>query len=311
MEVKREQHTSSPPSLPTETIPIIDLSSLDEDQVSHTVVKASEEWGIFHVVNHGIPMDLIQRLKEVGTQFFELPEIEKKAVAKQDGSKDFEGYTTNLKYVKGEVWTENLFHRIWPPSCINFNYWPKNPPQYREVIEEYTEETKKLSERILEYLSEGLGLRREALKEGLGGASTEYVMRINNYPPNPNSALTLGVPEHTDIIGIAIIVTNEVPGLQIFKDDHWFDVHYIPSALTVNIGDQILRLSNGKYNNVLHRAIVDKEKKRMSWPVFVDANPNVVIGPLPELITGDNPSKFKPITCEEFKYRRLFKLPID
>lgn len=62
---------------------------------------------------------------------------------------------------------------------------------------------------------------------------------------------------------------------------------------------------------MLHRVTVDKEKQRMSWPIFVDANPDVVIGPLPELITGDNPSMFKPITCKDFKYRRLFKLPVD
>lgn len=108
------------------------------------------------------------------------------------------------------------------------------------MIEEYTKETKKLSERILGYLSEGLGLPSEALIQGLGGESTEYVMRINNYPPDPKPDLTLGVPEHTDIIGITIIITNEVPGLQIFKDDHWLDVHYIPSSITVNIGDQIM-----------------------------------------------------------------------
>lgn len=87
MEIERDQHISSP-SLLAETIPIIDLSNLDEELVARAVVQASEEWGIFHVVNHGIPLDLIRRLKEVGTQFFELPETEKKAVAKQDGSKD-------------------------------------------------------------------------------------------------------------------------------------------------------------------------------------------------------------------------------
>ncbi|KAJ0231287.1 putative inactive flavonol synthase 2 [Hirschfeldia incana] len=307
MGVQIDQHTSPP----SETIPIVDLSNPDEDLVSRAVVKASQEWGIFHVVNHGISLDLIRRLKEVGTQFFELPEIEKKAVAKPDTSQDFEGYTRNLKYTEDEVWADNLFHRIWPPSCINFNYWPKNPPQYREVTEEYTEETKKLSERLLGILSEGLGLRHEALKEGLGGEKTEYVLRINNFPPNPKPDATLGLPEHTDIIAMALIVTNEVPGLQVFNNDHWFDVQYVPSSITVTIGDQILRLSNGKYKNVLHRVTVDKEKQRMSWPVFVDANPDAVIRPLPELITGDNPSMFKPIICKDFKYRRLFKLPVD
>lgn len=128
MGVEREQHTSSSPS---ETIPIVDLSDPNDELVSRAMVKASEEWGIFHVVNHGISTDLIQRLKEVGKQFFDLPESEKKEVAKRDDSEDFEGYTRNLKYTEDEVWADNLFHRIWPPSCINFNYWPKNPPQYR------------------------------------------------------------------------------------------------------------------------------------------------------------------------------------
>nr|BBM96377.1 flavonol synthase [Matthiola incana] len=310
MEVERDSHTSPPPSLFAETIPIIDLSNPDEELVARAVVKASQEWGIFHLVNHGITTDLISRLKEVGSEFFELPTTEKKAVAKPDDSQDYEGYTRNLQYTEGEVWAENLFHRLWPQSCINFDYWPKNPPHYRKVTEEYTREMKKLSERILGVLSEGLGLQREALKEGLGGETVEYVMRINNFPPNPQPDSNLGLPEHTDIIAIAFIVTNEVPGLQVSKDDHWFDVHYIPSAITVTIGDQILRLSNGKYKNVLHRVTVDKEKQRMSWPVFVDANPDVVIKPLPELNT-DNPSKFKPITCKDFKYCRLLKLPVD
>lgn len=111
---------------------------------------------------------------------------------------------------------------------------------YREVVEEYTKETKMLSERLLGVLSEGLELRHDALKKGLGGDKTEYVMRINNFPPNPKPDSNLGLPEHTDIIAMALIVTNEVPGLQIFKDDRWFDVQYIPSAITITIGDQIL-----------------------------------------------------------------------
>lgn len=73
MELKIDQQTYTP----SKTIPVVDLSDPDKALVSSMVVKASEEWGIFHVVNHGISMDLIRRLKEVGTQFFELPETEK------------------------------------------------------------------------------------------------------------------------------------------------------------------------------------------------------------------------------------------
>lgn len=111
---------------------------------------------------------------------------------------------------------------------------------YREVTEEYTKEAKELSERLLGFLSEGLGLPREALKEGLGGEKTEFLMRINNFPPNPQPDANLGLHAHTDIVAMALIVTNEVPGLQIFKDDHWFNVQHILNAITVTIGDQIL-----------------------------------------------------------------------
>ncbi|VVB17894.1 unnamed protein product [Arabis nemorensis] len=134
-------------------------------------------------------------------------------------------------------------------------------------------------------------------------------MRINNFPPNPQPDANLGLHEHTDVIATALIVTNEVPGLQIFKDDHWFNVQQIPKQQ-----DHILtvyRLSNGKYKNVMHRVTVDKEKQRTSWPVFVNANPDVVLGPLPELISGANPSLFKPIMCKDFKYRRLSRFPLD
>lgn len=111
---------------------------------------------------------------------------------------------------------------------------------FREVNEEYAVHVKKLSETLLEFLSEGLGLKPEALKEGLGGETAEYMMKINYYPPCPRPDLALGVPAHTDLSGITLLVPNEVPGLQVFKDDHWFDAEYIPSAVIVHIGDQIL-----------------------------------------------------------------------
>lgn len=105
------------------------------------------------------------------------------------------------------------------------------------MTEEYTRNVTKLTDKIVGYLSKGLGLRHEALKEGLGGDKTQYVMRINCYPP---SDLVIGAPAHTDLCALALLVSNEVPGLQVFKDDHWFDVEYINSAVIVLLGDQIM-----------------------------------------------------------------------
>ncbi|CAH8330624.1 unnamed protein product [Eruca vesicaria subsp. sativa] len=295
-------------------VPIINLSNPNEELVAHAVVKASQEWGIFQVVNHGIPSELIQRLKDVGKEFFELPETEKEVIAKPEDSTDVEGYRTRFTKDRDgrDAWVDHLFHRIWPPSRVSYRFWPKNPQEYREVNEEYASHIKKLSEKIMEWLSEGLGLRREALKEGLGGEAVEYLMKINYYPPYHGPDLVVGAPVHTDIGAVTFLVANEATGLQAFKDDHWIDTKCTTSGIIVIIGDQFQRMSNGKYKSAEHRATMDKEKTRMSWPVFVESSLDHEFGPLPELITGDdNAPKFKPFVYKDFKFSKLKKLPLD
>ncbi|KAF8112535.1 hypothetical protein N665_0063s0021 [Sinapis alba] len=323
MEMERNQHIP-PSSLPSEKnitfqgtateVPIVDIGNPDEELVASAVVKASQEWGIFQVVNHGIPTELIRRLREVGKEFFELPETEKEAVARPADFKDIEGYVTD--YTKDEkgrkTWADHLFHRIWPPSRINYTFWPTNSPDYREVNEEYAKEIKKLSEKILGWLSEGLGLRREALKEGLGGEKVEYLMKINFYPPCPDLSMLYGAPHHTDVNGVTFLIANEVYGLQAFHDNKWIDVEYDDSGIVVIIADQIKRMSNGRYKSVEHRATMDTERTRISWPVFVEANPDQVVRPLPELITGDdNAPKFKPHVYRDYRILKTNMLPYD
>ncbi|ESQ31544.1 hypothetical protein EUTSA_v10004668mg [Eutrema salsugineum] len=303
MEVEREQLHKSPP---LETIPIVDLSDPEDELVVRAVAKASEEWGAFLVVNHNIPADLMRRLREVGRQFFDLPEAEKETVAKPPDSECLEGYDAkSLKRL--ESWNDHLLHKIWPQSCIDYSFWPKNPPHYREVNEEYARQVTKLSETIMSCLSKGLGLGREALKEGLGGA--EYTIRINYYPPS--DSVHIGAPAHTDFAALALLLPNEVPGLQIFKDNSWFDVECIDSAVVVLLGDQIMRMSNGRYKNVLHRSTMDKEKTRMTWPVLVDPRSGFVVGPLSELTGDENPPKFESLTFHDYVYRKINMLLRD
>ncbi|ESQ31545.1 hypothetical protein EUTSA_v10005710mg [Eutrema salsugineum] len=307
---KRKQHIAPAPG----GIPVVDLSNSDEDEVARAVVQASEEWGVFQVVNHGIPTELIRRLKEVGTEFFELPETEKEVVARPADSKDLEGYTTDYKDGKGrgKTWADHLFHRIWPPSRINYRFWPSNSPDYKEVNEEYAKQIKKLSENIMGWLSEGLGLRRDALKEGLGGETVEYLMKVIFYPPCPDLDMLYGAPHHTDLNAITFLIANEVHGLQAFQDNKWIDVEYDDSGIVVIIADQIRRMSNGRYKCGEHRATMDTEKTRISWPVFAEPNLDHVVGPLPELISGDdNAPKFKPHFYRDYKLLKMNGLPLD
>lgn len=60
----------------------IDLSKLDgpdHDQVVEAIARAAETLGFFQVVNHGVPLELLESLKEAAHRFFSQPP-EKKAV---------------------------------------------------------------------------------------------------------------------------------------------------------------------------------------------------------------------------------------
>lgn len=114
-------------------IPTIDLSINDEEKLIESISKASKEWGIFQIVNHGIPNEIIEKLQRVGKEFFELSQEEKETYG---SDKTIEGYGSKLQRdPEGKKsWVDHLFHRIWPPSIIKYQFWPKNPPSYRYII---------------------------------------------------------------------------------------------------------------------------------------------------------------------------------
>ncbi|XAR55593.1 Flavonol synthase [Bertholletia excelsa] len=287
------------------------ITTVQGSQAGRVGGEAGRAWGIFQVVNHGIPDEVIADLQRVGKEFFELPQEEKEVYAKDPNSQSVEGYGSKLqKEVEGKKgWVDHLFHKIWPPSAINYKIWPKTPPSYREANEIYAEKLRTVADKLFKWLSQGIGLEGHVFKEAVGGDDLIYLMKINYYPPCPRPDVALGVVAHTDMSTLTILVPNEVPGLQVFKDDHWYDVKYIPNALIIHVGDQIEILSNGKYKAVLHRSIVNKDTTRMSWPVFLEPPPEQEVGPLPQLVDSENPAKYKTKKYKDYAYCKFNKIP--
>ncbi|CAL9133561.1 unnamed protein product [Musa textilis] len=307
--MKDEQPGATTYRGPAPAVPVIDLA--DTDRVADAIADASREWGIFQLVNHGIPAAVIGELQRVGREFFELPQEEKEAYAADPRSGSIEGYGTQIqKDPNGKkAWGDYLFHNVWPPSRINHAKWPRQPSSYREANEEYTKYLLGILDKILDNLSLGLGIEGSALKKAMGGEEMDMLLKINYYPPCPRPDLALGVVAHSDLSAVTILVPNDVPGLQISKDDRWIDLDYVPGALIIHIGDQIEILSNGKYKSVLHRATVSKEKVRISWPVFCSPPPEMMVGPLPQFVSDQNPAKYKTKKYKDYQYCKLNKLP--
>lgn len=94
-----------------------------------------------------------------------------------------------------------------------------------------------LSLKLLEGISESLGLERDYIEKALGKHGQH--MAVNYYPPCPEPELTYGLPPHADPNAITILLQNEVPGLQVLHQGNWLSVNPVPNTFIVNIGDQI------------------------------------------------------------------------
>ncbi|KAK9742877.1 hypothetical protein RND81_03G202800 [Saponaria officinalis] len=280
-------------------IPVVDMSRPHQELVQR-IQQASAKFGFFQVVNHGVPVPVLDRLVKAIKAFHELPPEEKMKSYDRDwnttgkGASFFSNY--DLFYSKAASWRDTLQFRLGPAS-INPNVIPD---VCRGEVMEWEKEVKRIAERLMGFLSEGLGLSGDRLKGvpylGQVGMSGHY------YPHCPEPTKTVGIASHTDPGILTILLQDQVGGLQVKYKDKWIDLKPVHGALVVNIGDLFQIISNDKYKSGQHRVIANPFKEaRVSVAVFF--NPGIVdnvYGPLPELVSDENPALYK-----EFKFSDL------
>ncbi|XP_022732774.1 leucoanthocyanidin dioxygenase-like [Durio zibethinus] len=302
-------------------VPTIDLKEIDSEDVEvrercrQELKKAAMEWGVMHLVNHGISDELMDRVKKAGQKFFELPVEEKEKYANDQGSGKIQGYGSKLaNNASGQLeWEDYFFHLVYPEEKRDLSIWPKTPSDYIDVTSEYARQLRGLATKILSALSLCLGLEEGRLEKEVGGLEELLLqMKINYYPKCPQPELALGVEAHTDVSALTFILHNMVPGLQLFYEGKWITAKCVPNSIIMHIGDTIEILSNGKYKSILHRGLVNKEKVRISWAVFCEPpKEKIILKPLLETVSETEPPLFPPRTFAQHIQHKLFRKTQD
>ncbi|PPD90833.1 hypothetical protein GOBAR_DD12216 [Gossypium barbadense] len=302
-------------------VPTIDLTEIESEdkevreRCQQELKKAAMEWGVMHLVNHGISEELMDRVRKVGQKFFELPVEEKEKYANDQSSGNVQGYGSKLaNNASGQLeWEDYFFHLIFPEDKRDLSIWPKIPSEYTEVTSEYARQLRGLASKILSALSICLGLEEGRLEKEVGGMEELLLqLKINYYPKCPQPELALGVEAHTDISALTFILHNMVPGLQLFYQGKWVTAKCVPNSIIMHIGDTIEILSNGKFKSILHRGLVNKEKVRISWAVFCEPpKDKIILKPLPETVSETEPPLFPPRTFAQHIEHKLFRKTQD
>ncbi|CAK7333135.1 unnamed protein product [Dovyalis caffra] len=289
-----------------DTIPIIDFSRLakgNKDEYKSEMLqlaRACEEWGFFQVINHGIDLSLLESIEKVAKDFFMLPLKEKQKYPMLPGT--VQGYGQAFVFSEDQKldWC-NMFALGLEPYFIRVpKLWPTKPPKFSETVEAYSGKVRKLCQDLLDYIAMTLNLRADFFEEMFGVAV--QAIRMNYYPTCARPDLVLGLSPHSD--GSALTVLQQgrgsSVGLQILKDNKWVPLQPIPNAFVINIGDTLEVLTNGKYKSVEHRAVTNKEKDRLSIVTFYAPSYEMELGPIPELVDENNPSKYRTYNHGEY-----------
>ncbi|PHU21703.1 1-aminocyclopropane-1-carboxylate oxidase -like protein 1 [Capsicum chinense] len=197
------------------SIPVIDFEGLGKSaaqraDIVRRIKDACENWGFFQVVHHEIPLSVMEKVIEGVRHFHEQNFEVKKEFYSCDVTRKF-SYNSNFDLHKARAanWRDTL-------SCV----FAPNPPDPKEMAK---------------LLSEALGLNPNHLKDM--ECAKGLVLAGHYYPTCPEPDLTLGLSSHTDGGFLTILLQDQVGGLQVFHENQWFDVPFVPGSLIVNIGD--------------------------------------------------------------------------
>ncbi|XP_031265369.1 probable 2-oxoglutarate-dependent dioxygenase At3g50210 [Pistacia vera] len=282
------------------SIPVIDISPLlancddpnmGEDPGVRKVVtqldQACREAGFFYVKGHGIPESLIKEVKNISHQFFDHPYEEKLKIkmTPQAGYRGYQRIGENI--TKGipdmheaidcykEI-KQGMYGALGKPmeGC---NQWPLNPPNFKELMEEYINLCTDLSRKIMRGIALALGGSPYEF-EGERAGDAFWVYRIIGYPGVANSH---GMPEndigcgaHTDY-GLLTLVNqdDDITALQVRnRSGEWILAPPLPGSFVCNIGDMLKIFSNGLYESTLHRVINNSPKYRVCIAHFYETN---------------------------------------
>lgn len=279
-------------------VPVIDFGGAPAT-VRDDLAQACEQWGIFTLVNHAIPAELMSRASMLGTAFFRQPLTVKQALSRSlDNPWGF--YDREL--------TKNLRDR---KEIFDFGPgfevpWPDHPADFRATLEAFSRACYELGLQLLDRLAEALGLEARELRPAFEPQHSSFT-RLNYYPvsdtlensdaPPPGP---LGISRHTDAGGLTILMQDEVDGLQVYRDK-WRDITPRRGALTINIGDMLQVWSNDRFRAPLHRVRASKNRDRYSIAYFLNPGRDCVVEPLsPSITKGDRPH-YRAVHWGEFR----------
>ncbi len=291
-------------------VPVIDIARLGQPATLSALDAACREWGFFQVTHHGIDAGILRRVMAAAHSFFAQPDAVKRSILRSDENPW--GYYDQELTKNTRDWKQVFDYGPADGGALQ-PQWPAGLPDFEPAVRAYYAACERLAERLIGAVGINLGMPAGYLPRFFGAAQSSFV-RLNHYPACPAPAAPdgvatpregfLGVNHHTDAGALTLLLQDEVPGLQVFREGRWHLVEPRADALVVNLGDIVQVWSNDRYRAALHRVLANGERARFSAPFFYNPSYATRYAPLPSTVDARHPPRYRPIEWGEFRALR-------
>ncbi|KAG9157267.1 hypothetical protein Leryth_004935 [Lithospermum erythrorhizon] len=186
------------------SIPIVDVSNWNDPKVAAEICKAAAEWGFFQIINHGIPLEVLESVKEAGHEFFALPVDERKKYVKGNSPTSTVELKTSFSPLAEKVleWKDYLLH-VYVDDEEETKHWPSVS---RDQVLEYMKCVKPVVRKLMDVLLQGLNLAGldESKESKLMGS---FIVDLMHYPKCPYPDIVIGAGWHSDIVVLSILIS--------------------------------------------------------------------------------------------------------
>ena len=295
-------------------IPVVDVGGLDAADpaarraVATALGAACRDAGFFLVVNHGIPDAARDAMFAAAHAVFALPDAAKQAISIRHSPHNRglvglaeEQLDPAAPADRKEAFNIGLDLPADHPEVLagapfrGVNLWP-DLPGFRTGCLAWFDACWALGRRLHRGFARDLGLAEDFFEPHLDRPLA--TLRLLHYP---GGGRDLGAGEHTDYGNVTILATDGEPGLEVrHRDGRWLEPPAIPGALVCNIGDCLMRWSNGTYASTPHR-VRAPARRRFSAAFFLDPNPDSVVAALP----GTGAPRWPVVTGAAYLRERL------
>jgi isopenicillin N synthase-like dioxygenase len=276
--------------------PLLDDPELRTDRsrdVARQIDDACRSLGFFRVTGHGVPSELIERLRSESMTFFAQPDEAKAEIAMARAGSAWRGWfpfgdeVTSGRpdrkeglYVGEEHPPDHALVRAGTP-LHGANLFPKG--DLGPTVLEWLDRMRPLADALMRAIAVGLDLPVTWFEEHATAEPTQ-LFRIFHYPAMDDNASSPehGVGEHSDYGLLTLLLQDDCGGLQVrTPSGDWLNVPAEPDVLVCNIGDMLDKLTEGRYRSTPHRVRNTSGRSRLSFPYFFDPSWNAEVIPLP------------------------------